>query len=273
MSVSTFILRISLLICLASGATDLCAQTSNVPKGTVIVQGGGDISLQRPEMWEKFISLAGGPDANFIFIPTADEPVDMQDLSLDGLPFGKLKHVQVLHTRCRSEADAETFVASLRKANGVWFGAGRTFRLADAYLHTKLQNELQKVLDRGGVVGGFSAGGMMLGSYVVRGDILDDKKLMADGYEEGFGYLKNIALDQRIDTRKRVDDMIRIVTAYPKLLGIGLEESTAIIVRNNEIEVIGPGRVAVTDGKPHNGNNYYYLLPGDKLGLKRSPNH
>jgi cyanophycinase len=245
------------------------AQTSGPKKGALIIQGGGDISLQRPEMWQQFIRLAGGPDANFVFIPTADEQVDPQNLSLDGFPIGKLKHVTVLHTRCRSEADTEAFVAPLRTANGVWFGAGRPFRLIDSYLYTLMQRELQSMLDRGGVIGGFSAGGMVMASYLMRGAILDDKILMVQGREEGLGYLKNVALDQRIDTRKRAAEMASVVAAHPGLLGLGLEESTAILVRGNGLEVIGPGRVAVTDGKEHEGKRYYYLGAGDQFDLKR----
>jgi cyanophycinase len=261
--------KLSILFFVSLIAHSTQAQTSGPRKGALIIQGGGDVSLQRPEMWERFISLAGGPEANFVFIPTANEPVDQQHLSLDGFPIGKLKHVTVLHTRCRSEADAKAFVAPLRTANGVWFGAGRQFRLIDSYLHTLMQRELQAVLDRGGVIGGFSAGGTVLTSYLTRGAILDDKVLMSKGREEGLGYFKNAALDQRIDTRKREGDMATVIAAHPELLGFGLEESTAIVVRGNNLEVIGPGRVAVTDGKEHDGKTYYYLKAGDGFDLKK----
>lgn len=256
-----------LLLSLIAPATG--AQTFGPRKGALIIQGSGDISLQRPEMWERFIRLAGGPDANFVFIPTADEPVDPKTPEQTHFPFNRLKHVTVLHTRCRAEADTEAFVAPLRKAKGVWFGPGRQFRLMDSYLHTRMQSELQALLDRGGVIGGMGGGGVMLVSHIVRGAILDEKVLMANGHEEGFGYLKNVAIDQRIDTRKREADMVVVIAAHPEVLALGLEESTAILVRDNKLEVIGPGRVAVTDGKDHDGKRYYYLSSGHRFDLKR----
>jgi cyanophycinase len=237
--------------------------------GALIIQGAGDAARRSPQVWERFISLAGGPDANFVFIPTADEPVDLKNLDRTHFPFARLKHVTVLHTRCRSEADTEAFVAPLRKATGVWFGPGKQFRLADSYLHTRTQRELQGVLNRGGVIGGLGAGGVILVSYTVRGGILDDKVMMAKSHEEGLGYLENVAIDQRIDIKTREADMVAVIAAHPELLGLGLEESTAIVVRGAKLEVIGPGRVAVTDGKDHNGKPYYYLSAGERFDLKR----
>jgi len=96
---------------------------------------------------------------------------------------------------------------------------------------------------------------------------------MAKGYEEGFGYLSNIVVDQRIETQKREGDLDTVVGAHPELLGLGLEETTAILVRGNLLEVIGPGRVAISDGKDHDGKRYYFLKPGDRFNLKtRSKN-
>lgn len=235
------------------------------PKGALVIQGGGEIL---PEIWERFVTLAGGPDANFVFIPTADEPIDPQQPAQDEFPTKKFKHVTVLHTRCRMEADSEAFVASLRRANGVWFGGGRQWRLVDSYLNTRTQRELQAVLDRGGVIGGSSAGATIQGSYLVRGAISGNEIMMAKGYEEGFGYLRGVAIDQHVDSRKREEDMAEVITAHPELLGIGLEEPTAIVVRGDEFEVIGEGRVTITDGEVHDGKHYYYLKVGDRFDLK-----
>jgi cyanophycinase len=247
-------------------AVPALAQTSIGPsQGALVIQGGGDIL---PEIWERFVSLAGGPDANFVFIPTADDPVDPELPAQDEFPTRKFKHVKVVHTRCRTEADSAAFVAALSTANGVWFGGGRQWRLVDSYLNTRTQRALRAVLDRGGVIGGSSAGATIQGSYLVRGALSGNEIIMAKGYEEGFAYLKNVAIDQHIDSRKRVGDMAAVITAHSELLGIGLEEPVAIVVRGDEFEVIGAGRVAITDGKDHNGVPFYYLNVGDRFDLK-----
>jgi len=241
-------------------------QTSTGPaKGALVIQGGGDIL---PEIWERFISLAGGPQANFVFIPTADDPIDPSEPSQDEFPTRRFKHVTVLHTRCRTEADTEAFIAPLRTANGVWFGGGRQWRLVDSYLNTRVERELRGVLDRGGVIGGSSAGATITGSYLVRGAIAGPDTMMAKGYEKGFAYLQNVAIDQHIDTRKRESDMGAVVAAHPELLGLGLEEPAAIVVTGDTFEVIGGGRVAITDGQQHDGKPYYYLKVKDRFNLK-----
>lgn len=251
---------------LLAAPRNLQPQTSAGPeKGALVIQGGGEIL---PEIWDRFISLAGGPEANFVFIPTADDPIDPKEPSQGEFPTKRFKHVTVLHTRCRTEADTEAFVAPLRTANGVWFGGGRQWRLIDSYLNTRVEQELRGVLRRGGVIGGSSAGATIQGSYLVRGAIAGPDIMMAKGYEQGFAFLKNVAIDQHVDTRKRENDMIAVVAAHPELLGIGLEEPAAIVVEGDSFEVIGAGRVVITDGQHHDGKPYYYLQVKDRFNLK-----
>ena len=135
--------------------------------GTLVIDGGGEVSETR----QRFVALAGGPDAAFVLIPTAAEGdeinVDRQAATFTQR-FG-VKNVTVLHTRDRTVADSEDFVAPLKSARGVWFGGGRQWRLVDAYMGTRTQREIEAVLARGGVVGGGSAGATIQGSYLVRG--------------------------------------------------------------------------------------------------------
>ncbi|MGH9768691.1 MAG: cyanophycinase [Blastocatellia bacterium] len=235
-------------------------------KGSLVIVGGGRIPQS---ISEKFIALAGGPNANFVYIPTAAEDSARLTLSADESPrlFG-LKNVTVLHTRDRNEANTEKFVAPLRKATGVWFGGGRQWRLVDSYLDTRAHKELLAVLERGGVIGGSSAGATIQGSYLVRGAREGNQIMMAKGYEIGLGFLKNTAIDQHIDTRKRENDLTEVIRVHPELLGIGLYESTAIVVQDNKFEVIGEGKVAITDGKERDGKNYYLLSAGERFDLK-----
>ena len=179
-----------------------------------------------------------------------------------------LKNVTVLHTRNRAEADTDAFAAPLRRASGVWFGGGRQWRLVDSYLNTRVQKELAALLDRGGVIGGSSAGATIQGSYLIRGAREGNEIMMAKGYEAGMGFLRNVAVDQHINTRKRETHLKEVIAAHPELLGVGLYESTAIVVQGNQFEVIGDGKVAITDGKDHDGLSYYLLNVGDQFDLK-----
>ena len=178
-----------------------------------------------------------------------------------------VKHVTVLHTRDRNTANSETFVAPLRKANGVWLSSGNPGRFANAYLDTLTQKEISAVLARGGVVGGNSAGAIIQGSYTVRGRP-DKPILMAKGHERGFGFLENVAINPHLTEAMRDAELVNVVDAYPKLLGIGIDEKAALIVTGDRFEVIGEGRVAIYDNKKHGGNWYLWLKSGDRFDLR-----
>ncbi len=173
----------------------------------------------------------------------------------------------VLHTRDRAVADTEAFVAPLRTATAVWIGGGRQWRLVDAYAGTRTEQALRGVLGRGGLIAGSSAGATIQGSFLVRGSPSGNRDLMAPGHELGFGFLQNVAVDQHVITRHREADLATVVAAHPGLLGIGIDESTAIVVRQNTMTVIGRDVVLITDGAEHDGRPYYQLTRGARFDL------
>ena len=264
-------------------AVRLTGQTSNGPeKGILLLTGGG----MGKSVIDRFVSLAGGPDASFVYIPTASSGIKLDSGFIyippdSDLPaantnefeaelckvFG-VSHMTVVHTRNRETANSEKFVEPLRKATGVWLSQGNAGRLANAFLDTLTQRVIHDVLDRGGVVGGNSAGAIIQGSYIVRGRP-DKPLLMAKGHERGFGFLKHVAIDPHLTEARRDAELVNVVDAYPDLLGIGIDEKAAILVRGDRFEVIGEGRVAIYDNQKHGGDWYYWLSAGDLFDLRR----
>ena len=184
----------------------------------------------------------------------------------------------MLHTRDRKEADSEKFVAPLKSATGVWFGGGRQWRLADSYSNTRTEKELFALLDRGGVIAGSSAGATIQGSYLVRGDTSGPEIIEGD-HTAGFAFLKNSAIDQHILRRNREFDLIPLIKSHPDLLGIGIDEATAIVVHGNQFDVMGLSYVAITDSHQWDGSGHtspndaaskgkiYFLGRGDRFDL------
>ena len=239
--------------------------------GTLVLAGGGRLGA---EIIDRFLELAGGPDAPIVVIPTAGDRTEYE-ASWKGLNlFQNLgtSRLTVLHTRDRTVADDPAFVAPLRQARGVWFPGGRAWRLVDAYLGTRVHRELEALLARGGVVGGTSAGATILGSYLVRGAREGNHIVMAPGYEEGFGLLRGAAVDQHLLVRRRQNDLVQVIRTYPVLLGIGIDEGTAVVVQGDHLEVIGRSRVAVYAHELVNGGAgeqpYVFLHPGDTANLR-----
>jgi len=244
-------------------------------RGALVLVGGGRVG---PEILTRFFDLAGGRDAPLVVIPTANGAETFPD-DWSGLKMFKdfgVTNITLLHTTDRTVADSEAFVRPITTAKAVWFPGGRQWRLVDSYLHTRTQREVERVLERGGVVGGSSAGASILGSFMVRGAREDNFIMMAPGYEEGFALIKGVAIDQHMLTRNRQDDLEEVVAKHPDVLGIGLDESTAIVVRGQQFEVTGASKVAIHDGRrvenerqQRNGKKYFFMAPGERYDLTK----
>ena len=250
-------------------ANSLFGQFIGPEKGSLVIVGGN--ARIAPKVFKKFIDLAGGPTANIVIIPTANGGRDFgpayQGNVYPNFQQHGAENLQILHTDDRAVANSADFIKPVQEATAVWFMGGRQWRLADAYLNTKTQEALQDLLNRGGVIGGSSAGATILGSYLVRGDTKTNTIMMGD-HEVGFGFLKNSAIDQHLLRRNRQFDLIEVMKAKPDLLGIGLDEGTAIVVKGNSFEVLGVSFVAIYDPTIMTDHTPFYLLgDGDLFDL------
>lgn len=276
-------LSIFLALTIAS-TSHLCSQgneeqrllSTGPQNGTLIVAGGSAID----PILERFISLAGGVDAPIVYIPTASGDIgdEARESRADILRNLGAKNVSVLHTTDPQIANTESFAEPLRTAKGVWFGGGRQWRIVDAYEGTLTEALFKDVLERGGVIGGSSAGATIQGSYLARGDTRNNQ-IMTGDHERGFGFISNVAIDQHHIARNRHFDMFSILDKYPNLLGIGIDEGTAIVVSGNQFYVMGAGYVAIYDGTfwsregsrlkqlPESNRLFYFLQPGDRYDL------
>lgn len=249
-------------------AWSLPAQEIGPANGSLVVVGG---NLSDTTIVDTFLELAGGPEAPIVVIPTAGG-AESYDQSFGGLQLFRGRgatDLTVVHTYDPKVADSEAFVEPIRRARGVWFTGGRQWRLADAYMGTRAEAELWRVLERGGVIGGSSAGATIQGSYLVRGDTRTNTIMMGD-HEAGMAFLKEAAIDQHLLARNREFDLIPVIEAHPELLGIGLDENTAIVVQGDRFRVIGGSYVAIYDHDAtlDSGGRFYFLAPGDVFDLK-----
>ncbi|MCY2985082.1 MAG: cyanophycinase [Planctomycetota bacterium] len=219
--------------------------TPKVANGTLLIAGGGNLP---DEALEAFVELAGGKEARILYVPCEEAKVIEQEPGMVRL-FRRAGagHADWFHTKDRKVADDPSFTAKLDGATGIWFGGGRQWNLVDSYLDTETHRLMHAVLERGGVVGGSSAGASIQGDYMPRGDPMGNTQMMAEGYERGLGFLTGVAIDQHFSQRNRFGDMALLKRTFPQLLGIGIDEGTCLIVKQSKAEVIGPGQVAFYD--------------------------
>jgi cyanophycinase len=237
--------------------------------GSLVIAGGGRLSA---EVTNRFIELAGGPESPIVVLPIAAGDTLRGDSSSDTRLFERAgaKNVKSLRARKREEVESPEFAAALNEAKGVWFGGGRQWRFVDAYMGTKAEELLRGVLRRGGVIGGSSAGASIQAQYLVRGSPLGNTEMMAEGYERGIGFLPAAAVDQHFTQRERHSDMTQVMQRYPKLLGIGIDERTAVVVQGETAVTIGRGNAHFYDyrsGPPKGERDYMLVQPGQRFDL------
>ena len=273
-------LALALHCVLSIGASAQSAPEHGPARGTLVIVGGG--AMDGTGIIERFIELGGGAEkGRFVIVPTAGGNFDPEgkprlyedEQVLRSWRARGLVNVTMLHTHDPGVADTEAFVEKLKDATAVWFNGGRQWNIVDSYAGTRAYAEFHKVLERGGVIGGSSAGATIQGEYLVRGDTKGPDIVMTEepNHQEGFKFLRRSAIDQHINARNRWDDIIPVIQKNPELLGIGLSEGTAIIVTGDTFEVMGKWKVAVHDNtrvyqpweKP-----YHVLSPGDVYNMK-----
>jgi cyanophycinase len=221
--------------------------------GALILAGGG---VNAPDMIRRFIDLAGGPNAPIVVIPTASDTAHLrvtpERTAALRARIGELfqtNDVAVLHTRDRTVADSEEFVKPLQRARGVWILGGETDWLLDAYAGTRTEREIKALFTRGGVVGGTSAGAIVLTSI-------------------GFGLLPGVLVWPHWSEHHAEEQLVKATMRRGDVVGIGIDEATAIVVQGSAFEVLGEGHVGIVDGKTHvDGKRWYLLQRGDQVKL------
>lgn len=256
---SYVLLLMHVLIGTPTGSQSTSSVQVGPPHGALLLDGGPDAS---PEVARRFVELAGGANAKIVLIPTAsgdDAARDPATLQHYRQLFG-VGCCNVLHTTRRAAADRAGFAACLQNATGVWITGGSPAAITEAYWHTAVQDAIRAVLDRGGVVGGSSAGALILGSRVP-----------TDHPEHGLSFLRHTIVMPHLNRNNARKMLVDEVAGTPGMIGIGVSENTAAVIRGNSLEVLGIGEVVVVDGRSHGQDQFAVLRAGNQfhlLGLK-----
>lgn len=227
--------------------------------GSLLICGGG----KTPEdVRVRFLELAGGPRAKIVVIPTAHTAADSADADAIYLaPWRErgAEAVAMLHTRSRDRANDPAFLESLAGATGVWITGGKQSMLASAYGGTEVERQLKKLLERGGVIGGTSAGAAIMTRVMIQ----SGRKQAVEGL--GFDLFPDAVVDQHFLKRKRMDRLMGLLGKHPGLLGFGIDEGTALLVQGNRLSVLGDSYVvACLPGAEGRAPKTEFLRRGDE---------
>ncbi len=280
---------ICLFICLLL-TSNIFAVTpdSNNQRGHLILIGGGS----KPRVvLRTFVELAGGSQASSVIIPTASGEPDTgqyyQDLFLEQVG---CTNVNSLEIRTREDAHRQDYVALVDGAGGCFFSGGDQNKILAALADTPVGEAIARLYWRGQVIGGTSAGTACQSDPMITGDgnfsviEADNVKL-----KRGLGFFPGIIIDQHFVARRRQNRLISVVLENPQMLGVGVDEATAVWLKPNlNFQVLGRGWVFVYDAAnaeiqrsvPRRGEERgkkmgvlnlktHILLPGSTFSLKR----
>ena len=238
-----------------------CAGPAGEPgpdsEGHLFIVGGGD---RGEPLMRRFVELARahGSGRIVVFTMASGVPLEVGPELVE-----EFKGLGVADVAChqltRDEAMAPASIALLDGAGGVWFSGGDQSRLTAALLDTPLHVRLLELYRAGCVIGGTSAGAAVMSEVMITGD---EKREPAEGREwstveaanvvtaRGFGFLPGVIVDQHFVARKRHNRLISLVLENPSLVGLGIDESTAVLVRpDGTYEILGDSQVIVYDAR------------------------
>ena len=241
---------------LATGRTDAPS-----PRGHLLIVGGGPSPT---EITQRFLDLAGGKGrARIVVFPMASAvastgPEKVKDLISMGA------HAFVLDVQ-GAGANTDSAVRLLDDVTGIWFSGGDQNRLAAALRGSRLERAIHARYAAGAVVGGTSAGAAVMTNPMFTGDERrpGGSRIIADSTQAnitidrnnvvtapGFGLLPGAIVDQHFVRRRRQNRLLSLVLENPSLLGIGIDESTALVVRpGGSWEIIGASVAVVLDAR------------------------
>lgn len=217
---------------------------------TLFIIGGAEDRVGRAALLRRFVRLSGGRRSRLVVIPTASS---FQSEVVDSYRqvFGRfgVEAIDVVNPQSRREAHDPDAVSLLDEATGIFMSGGSQLRLSQFFPGTPLGDALHRAHARGAVVAGTSAGASIMSEFMISmGDEGITPVQRGSQISAGIGLLKGVVVDQHFAQRSRYGRLLSVVAASPSLLGIGIDEDTAIEVHGGtRFTVHGRGGVIVMD--------------------------
>jgi cyanophycinase len=232
------------------------------PGGALLVCGGGNVP---EEIYARFVHLCGGAEGRLIVIPSYEPNAQQITKLIDTWKGRGLGSVEVLHAATREQSNDARFAQPLTNASAVWLTGGVQSWLAETYADTEVERQLQSLLKRGGIIGGTSAGASAM-----------TRVMIAAGRDEaverrGLDLIPNAVIDQHFLRRNRLQRLLGVLRANPDMIGLGIDEETAVLMERNfsDWTVLGKSYAVICVPSKEQGSRIEILKPGDATNVDR----
>ncbi|MDQ3817737.1 MAG: cyanophycinase [Acidobacteriota bacterium] len=237
--------------------------------GALVIIGGSEDHRGERRILAEFVRLSGGADASIVIITVASEAQsEVGDHYREVFTGLGVLEARALNINRRGDANTRASVEIVEKATGVFFTGGNQLRITMLLGGTKVDTALHRRNEQGLVLAGTSAGAAMMSTVMITGGKPGTAfRLGLVELSPGMGFIGGVLIDQHFEERGRLRRLLTAVAQYPQEIGLGIDENTAVVVRDQELEVLGHGSVTVIDAGGMSYTNLASLKKDDMLTL------
>jgi cyanophycinase len=238
-------------------------------QGALVIIGGAEDRTGECVVLREFVRRAGGLQAKLAVMTAATGfPKEVGDEYTQIFKRLGAASVEVVHTEHRDDSECKKAIRQIEATTGIFFTGGDQSRIVDFIKGSPLGDAIHKQHAAGAVIGGTSAGAAMMPDEMIMGGAsVSHPSVDAVRMGPGMGFLPGIVIDQHFAQRGRLGRLLAALVLQPAVLGIGIDEDTAIIVNGNEFEVVGSGAITVVDESSATHNNLDGLLKDEAIAI------
>lgn len=239
------------------------------PPGPLVVIGGAEDKSGEMVILREFVRLAGGDKADILVMTVATQlPQEVGAEYQDVFSRLGVRNVQPLHVNSREDANDPANIEAISRATGVYFTGGNQIRITSLLGGTAMDECLHQRRGEGLVLGGTSAGAAIMSAIMItEGPSETNPQVNLVEKSPGMGFMSDVVVDQHFAQRGRLGRLLTVVAEHPGQLGLGIDENTAIVVRDSEFEVIGAGAVTIIDARHMTYTNMHGPAEDQNLAL------
>lgn len=250
-------------------------QSSQPTQGQLVIIGGAEDKKNDCKVLREFIRQSGGRQAHILVMTVAtDIPEEVGKDYQEVFERLGVEEVRIIDTISRGDADRPEALEALAWATGIYFTGGDQARITRYLKGTEFDRLIHERHVQGLVIGGTSAGAAMMPEMmIVKGDAGTNPRVEVVEMAPGMGFLPGVVVDQHFAQRGRLGRLLSALAQQPVVLGLGIDENTAIVVKGDIFEVIGEGAVTIVDVTNLTHSNLHKLLPDEALALCEAKLH
>jgi cyanophycinase len=238
-------------------------------KTKLIAVGGGEMADSKDALHEILTYLEGKRDARLTVMTVATNESDGASAKYNNLFRGKgVKHVDVVDVEQRDDSFNQTALKKIENADAIFFTGGDQLNITSLLGGTPLHNLIHERFKDGVLIAGTSAGAsMMSSSMIISGESDVPPKVSGVEIAPGMNMIDGTIIDSHFSQRGRHGRLLTAIAHYPQVLGLGIDERTALVFQNGGFKVIGEGVVTIFDGSRMRYSDLPYRRQDETIGM------